>query len=86
MVIYEIYPYPDSIFFNGQWFSLNKNGEHCEMISAAVCLTPILLASSVYAYDDLETSRCVVLLFILIRLNNEYILKYSLLHLPADFR
>ncbi|KAI7732387.1 hypothetical protein M8C21_025785 [Ambrosia artemisiifolia] len=30
------------------WFSLNKNGEHCEMISAAECLIPI---ASIY-YND----------------------------------
>ncbi|KAM0012604.1 putative phloem protein [Helianthus debilis subsp. tardiflorus] len=30
------------------WFSLNKNGEHCEMISAAECLIPI---ASIYHKD-----------------------------------
>ncbi|CAI9304399.1 unnamed protein product [Lactuca saligna] len=31
------------------WFSLNKNGEHCEMISAAECLIPILPPSPSYS-------------------------------------
>ncbi|CAH1445239.1 unnamed protein product [Lactuca virosa] len=39
------------------WFSLNKNGEHCEMISAKVCLIPILPASPRYAYNGLHKSR-----------------------------
>ncbi|KAI3515448.1 hypothetical protein L1887_14344 [Cichorium endivia] len=42
------------------WFSLNKNGEHCEMISAAECFIPIVSASPVYKYDGSPKSRFAV--------------------------
>ncbi|XP_076932195.1 receptor-like protein kinase ANXUR2 [Bidens hawaiensis] len=38
------------------WFSLNKNGEHCEMISAADCLIPTAQASTFDEYHSNCTS------------------------------
>ncbi|XP_076916932.1 uncharacterized protein LOC143576793 [Bidens hawaiensis] len=39
------------------WFSLNKNGEHCEMISAADCLIPPAQASTFDEYVTDQSSR-----------------------------
>ncbi|KAI3690242.1 hypothetical protein L2E82_48221 [Cichorium intybus] len=49
----------NGIFVNGgkMWFWLNKNGEHCEMISAVECMTPIRSASSEYAPYGRPKSR-----------------------------
>ncbi|MFS7923108.1 putative protein kinase RLK-Pelle-CrRLK1L-1 family [Helianthus anomalus] len=47
------------ILINGgkTWFSLNKNGEHCEMISAAECLIPIEGTISKVEYVSEKISR-----------------------------
>ncbi|KAK9077819.1 hypothetical protein SSX86_006157 [Deinandra increscens subsp. villosa] len=47
------------ILLNGgkTWFSLNKNGEHCEMISAADCLIQTTLTSVGGKYVSEKTSR-----------------------------
>ncbi|XP_023743705.1 uncharacterized protein LOC111891875 isoform X1 [Lactuca sativa] len=41
------------------WFCLDKDGEHCEMISAAECLIPIRIVSSSY-YKQQKKSRIAV--------------------------
>ncbi|CAH1427533.1 unnamed protein product [Lactuca virosa] len=49
----------NGIFINEgkTWFWLNKNGEHCEMISAKECMTPIRFLSSEYAPPGQTKSR-----------------------------
>ncbi|KAI3795908.1 hypothetical protein L1987_38568 [Smallanthus sonchifolius] len=39
------------------WFSLNKNGEHCEMVSAAECLVPFSNTDSKDRYSHEYNSR-----------------------------
>ncbi|MFS7923109.1 putative protein kinase RLK-Pelle-CrRLK1L-1 family [Helianthus anomalus] len=47
------------VLLNGSktWFSLNENGEHCEMISAAECVIPTEETSSFDEYESNGSSR-----------------------------
>ncbi|KAL7602468.1 hypothetical protein Lser_V15G22813 [Lactuca serriola] len=49
----------EGIFLNQgkTWFWLNKNGEHCEMISAAECFYPITVAPQYIEFYAKEKSR-----------------------------
>ncbi|KAL7587440.1 hypothetical protein Lser_V15G40498 [Lactuca serriola] len=42
------------------WFSLNKNGEHCELISAEACLIPTCYESPMFPFYGRMKSRFVV--------------------------
>ncbi|CAH1427450.1 unnamed protein product [Lactuca virosa] len=49
----------EGIFLNQgkTWFCLNKNGEHCEMISAQECFYPIILKPRVTGFYAKEKTR-----------------------------